>query len=98
MGQKRLRRPLKPLQTTPPVSPRNAGRRQGALEAHEKQNFFQRLSLGSPSSRSAHLPPAEAAIEKAAVREDETFVPGPVPDEALCVSSERRAPRGLGSS
>ena len=69
-----------------------------APEAHEKQDFFQRISLGSPSSCSAHLPPAEAAIDKAAVREDENFAPGPVPDEAPCFSSERRAPRGLGTS
>ena len=48
-----------------------------APEAHEKQDFFQRISLGSPSSCSAHLPPAEAAIDKAAVREDENFAPGP---------------------
>ena len=65
---------------------------------HEKQNFFQRLSLGSPSSRSAHLPPAEAAVENAAVREDEAFAPGSGPHEAPRFSSERREPRGLGRS
>ncbi len=68
--------------------------RSSSRHPHEKQNFFQRISLGSPSSCSAHLPPAEAAIDKAAAREDETFAPGPVPHEALCFSSERRAPTG----